>query len=226
MVRDFTVAIPARWGSSRLPGKPLALIGPWPLVRHVYERARRSGAGRVLVATDDQRILEAVSAFGGEAVLTDPHCPSGTDRVAQALASQPPGVVVNVQGDEPFMDPQLIRQVAEALFTEDPPHMATAAHGITDAEACASPHVVKVVLNLRHEALYFSRAPIPWDRDGPREEVLRHVGIYGYRPGFLQAFARMAPTPLEMREKLEQLRALENGCRVAVVRAGVPAPGV
>ena len=241
----FTVLIPARHDSERLPGKPLADVGGVPLVCRVVEQAGASGARRVAVATDDDRVAAAVRAHGGEAVMTGAECASGTDRLAEAAAAlglpdEEP--VVNVQGDEPFMPPDLIQAVARALEEGEARDMATAAHPLDDWSAVLDPHVVKVVRDGRGDALYFSRAPIPWPRDlfgdstprpaelgeasAPRGFLL-HVGIYAYRAGFLGTFAGWAPTPLEERESLEQLRALENGVPIRVVDAPrLPGRGV
>mgnify|MGYP006293717135 CR=1 FL=1 len=240
----FTVLIPARYAASRLPGKPLREIGGEPLVCRVVEQAARAGARRVAVATDDERVAAAVRQRGAEAVLTASDCPSGTDRLAQAAAAlelpdQEP--VINVQGDEPFLDPELIGEVAAALETEPARQMATAAHPLTQWARVLDPNVVKVVRDAQGDALYFSRAPIPWPREtftrlpGPEEPCpahgpdgfLQHIGIYGYRAGFLTTFSRWSPTPLERQESLEQLRALENGVALRViVTARGPGPGV
>lgn len=234
---SFTVLIPARYQATRLPGKPLCDLGGAPLICRVVERAAASGARRVAVATDDERVAAAVRERGGEAVMTGGDCASGTDRLAEAAAAlglpdhEP---VVNVQGDEPFMPPELIRTVAAALDEGVPRDMATAAHAPEDWAAVLDPHVVKVVRAAGGDALYFSRAPIPWardafgegppstselDRQGPPAGYLLHVGIYAYRAGFLPAFSGWGPTPLERRESLEQLRALEHGVPIRVVDA-------
>ncbi|MEF8793146.1 3-deoxy-manno-octulosonate cytidylyltransferase [Thiohalorhabdus sp.] len=242
---SFTVLIPARYQASRLPGKPLRDVGGLPLVCRVLERAAASGAHRVAVATDDERVAEAVRAQGGEAVMTGADCASGTDRLAEAAAamelpeSEP---VVNLQGDEPFISSELIRAVATALDEGEPRDMATAGHPAEEWQNVLDPHVVKVVRSASGDALYFSRAPIPWAREafgggtpaaaelaeqGPPAGYLLHVGIYAYRTAFLAAFSRWTATPLERRESLEQLRALENGVPIRVVDApGPPAAGV
>jgi 3-deoxy-manno-octulosonate cytidylyltransferase (CMP-KDO synthetase) len=241
-VEDFTVLIPARYAASRLPGKPLREVGGMPLVCRVVERAAAAGARQVAVATDDDRVARAVEAHGGRAVMTAAECASGTDRLAEAaavlgLAEDEP--VVNVQGDEPFLEPGLIREVAGALGAEPAREMATAAHPIGEWATVVDPNAVKVVRDAAGDALYFSRAPIPWPREalsrcpGPGEELpaeppqgfLLHIGIYAYRAGFLRTFADWAPTPLERQESLEQLRALENGVRLRVVPTELP-PGV
>ncbi|KPV41596.1 hypothetical protein AN478_00435 [Thiohalorhabdus denitrificans] len=240
---DFTVLIPARYQASRLPGKPLRKVGGVPLVCRVLERAWESGARRVAVATDDERVAKTVRESGGEAVLTSPHCASGTDRLAEAaraleLADGEP--VVNVQGDEPFMPPDLIRETAAALEAEPVRDMATAAHPLRDWRRVLDPNCVKVVTDARGDALYFSRAPVPWPREvlggewpgsegpdgaGPPEGFRLHIGIYAYRAGFLRTFAGWPPTALEQHEALEQLRLLENGVPLRVIECVHP-PGL
>ncbi len=242
MVR-FSVVIPARYGSSRLTGKPLQSLGGCPLIWRVYEQAANSGAERVIVATEDQRVVEAVEGYGGEALLTRPDCASGTDRIAEVvgrLGFSSEDLVVNLQGDEPFMPPELIGEVAAALVAEPPVEMATACHRLTSWTAALDPNRVKVVRNQAGEALYFSRAPIPWAREvlgagWPTSEavdwdntaalgMLQHIGIYGYRVRFLNRFTEWAPTALERLETLEQLRPLEYSYRIRVIEAQVP-PG-
>lgn len=230
----FTVIIPARYGASRLPGKPLRAIAGVPMIRHVWERARESGAERVLVATDDARIADAVAAFGGEARMTRADHASGTDRLAEvalAEALPPETLVVNLQGDEPLMPPALLAQVAGMLDAVPNAAMATLATPLADAGELANPNVVKVVTAADGRALYFSRAPIPWDRDGRTDACLaaarRHLGLYAYRVAFLQRYLRLAPAALERLEQLEQLRALVNGERIQVADAvTMPGPGV
>lgn len=223
---DFVVAIPARHAASRLPGKPLRLLGGQPLVRHVAQRALEAGAREVWVAADDPRILDAVAGSGVQGVLTSPEHPSGTDRLAEcaALAGWPDElIVVNLQGDEPFAPPAGIRAVAELLERSDC-RMATLAAPITGRTELFDPNVVKLVADAGEQALYFSRAPIPWDRDGVASSGdvlgpgpwLRHIGIYAYRVGFLRLVASLPPGRLEQLEKLEQLRVLEAGYRIAV----------
>ena len=237
---SFTVLIPARLASTRLPDKPLADIGGLPMVVRVAQRACASGAARVVVAADDRRIVDACTAHGVEALLTRTDHPSGSDRLAEActqLALADDAIVVNVQGDEPLIDPALIDAVARVLAAQDEAVMSTAAHPIGSAEEFANPNVVKVVLDARGHALYFSRAPIPCWRDGvaregaqavPRDPApLRHIGIYGYRAGFIRRFPTLTPAPVESTEALEQLRALWHGYRIAVhVSADNPGPGV
>lgn len=240
MAIPFTVLIPARLASTRLPDKPLADIGGLPMVVRVAQRARDSGAVRVVVAADDRRIVDACTAHGVEALLTRADHPSGSDRLAQActlLALPDDAIVVNVQGDEPLIDPTLIDAVATALATQQDAAMSTAAHPIRSAAEFGNPNVVKVVLDARGHALYFSRAPIPWWRDGPviadgpavppAPAPLRHIGIYGYRAGFIRQFPTLTPAPIEATEALEQLRALWHGFRIAVhVSEHSPGPGV
>ena len=236
----FHVVIPARYASTRLPGKPLVDIGGRPMVRRVAEQALASGAARVVVATDDARIAAALDGFDGvETMMTDPSLPSGTDRaaaVAARLGWDDRAIVVNVQGDEPFMPPELIRQSAELLERDDAAGIATLATPVCSLEEFTNPNVVKVVAAADGAALYFSRAPIPWIRDGAPAGLdsqaeyagaLRHVGLYAYRVGTLARITRLPPSPLEQREKLEQLRALEAGVRIVVAACRVPpGPGV
>jgi 3-deoxy-manno-octulosonate cytidylyltransferase (CMP-KDO synthetase) len=233
---DFTVIIPARYAATRLPGKPLADLGGRPLLQWAYERALASGAARVVVATDDDRIEAAARAFGAQVVMTSPDHRSGTDRIADAarqLGLPDDALVVNVQGDEPLMPPPLIRQVAGNLAAHPAADMATLSQRILTLSDLASPHVVKVVCDRDGYALYFSRALIPQPRDGmPEAEHLadahpgwqRHIGIYAYRVGFLRAFVHWPPAALETTEMLEQLRALWNGARIHVAEACAPAP--
>ena len=215
----FRVVIPARYASSRFPGKPLADIGGRPMVVRVCERAAQSGASEVHVATDDERIAAAVRAAGYSALRTRADHASGTDRIAeaaQALRLEEGETVVNLQGDEPLMEPGLIAQVAAALERDREAAMATACHRLHDAAAASSPNVVKVVLDAKSRALYFSRAQIPYPREAGAQ-WFRHAGLYAYRVGFLLSFAALVPSPLERAEALEQLRALWHGYRIAVV---------
>ena len=223
---DFVVAIPARYAASRLPGKPLRLLGGRPLVWHVAQRALAAGAREVWVAADDPRIIEAVQGEGVQVAMTSPDHASGTDRLAEcaALAGwDDDALVVNLQGDEPFAPASGIRAVA-GLLARSGCEMATLAVPISDRETLFDPNAVKVVADAHERALYFSCAPIPWDRDAfaqagdamPEGEWLRHIGIYAYRAGFLRQFAQMPPGRLEQLEKLEQLRVLEAGFRIAV----------
>lgn len=235
------VIIPARMASTRLPGKPLADIAGLPMVVHVARRAQGAGLARVVVAADDVRVLKACQQHGVEAILTDAAHPSGSDRLAQAcqmLGLHDDQLVVNVQGDEPLIAPALIRQVAACLQAHPQAAMSTAAHEITKASDLQSPHVVKVVLRQDGQALYFSRACIPWWRDAwavapvqtetaAPSPVLRHIGIYAYRVGFLKLFPKLAQAPIEVQESLEQLRALWHGFAIQVhVSPEAPGPGV
>ncbi len=226
----FAVLIPARYGSTRFPGKPLADLAGKPMVVHVCERARQSGARPVCVATDDERILQAVRRHGFEARMTRADHPSGTDRIAEAAAQlglADEAIVVNVQGDEPLIAPQLIARVAQALENDRQASVSTACHPIHDAASFSNPNVVKVVLDAKANALYFSRAGVPFPRAGGMPPCYRHVGIYGYRMAFLRRYAGLAPSPLEAIEQLEQLRVLWHGYRIAaVVEEGEVAPGV
>lgn len=233
---DYTVIIPARFGASRLPGKPLADLGGKPIVQWVHERALASGAARVVIATDDARIETAARAFGAEVVMTSPDHRSGTDRIAEAarkLGLPDEALVVNVQGDEPLLPPPLIRQVAADLAAHPAADMATLSQRIVTLADLASPHVVKVVCDRDGYALYFSRSLVPHPRDGmPEAEHLadalpgwhRHIGIYAYRVGFLRAFVHWPPASIETTEMLEQLRALWNGATIHVVEGCAPAP--
>ena len=235
----FKVVIPARYGSSRLPGKPLLDLAGKPLIRHVYERACRSAAEEVVVATDDARIEQACRGFGADVEMTRAAHRSGTDRIAEVIERRgwPGGtLVVNLQGDEPCMPPQLLDQVAGGLAAHPRAGMSTLAHPIRDPDALFDPHVVKVVTDADGFALYFSRAPIPWHRDefpGGRHalptggQFLRHIGLYAYRAEFLERFVAWAPAPLELAESLEQLRVLWHGGVIHVgLAAGEPGPGV
>lgn len=236
---DFTVLIPARLASSRLPDKPLADIGGLPMVVRVAQRALLSQARRCVVATDDARIVQACEAHGIAALLTRTDHLSGSDRLAEAcalLGLPDSAVVVNVQGDEPLIEPALINAVAQELQQRSDCVMSTAAHALDHMADFLNPNVVKVVLDRQGTALYFSRAPIPWWRDGmadaetatlPSPPPLRHVGLYAYRVGFLRQFPALEPAPLEITESLEQLRVLWHGHRIAVhICPQAPGPGV
>ena len=237
---SFTVIIPARYASTRLPAKPLVDIGGKPMIQHVWERAVESGAVRTLIATDDLRIKSACEAFGAEAEMTDSSRRSGTERIAELAARrglEDEAVVVNVQGDEPFIPSSLICQVAENLTRHaDAADAATLCEPIEDGEAVFDPDVVKVVFDEAGFALYFSRAPIPWDRDSfakPPVNVVtphryfRHIGIYAYRAGYLQTYVSLPASDAEQVERLEQLRILHHGGRIHVAEAAdKPGPGV
>jgi 3-deoxy-manno-octulosonate cytidylyltransferase (CMP-KDO synthetase) len=225
----FHVIIPARYASTRFPGKPLADLAGKPMVVRVCERAAKSGAAGVHVATDDQRIADAVRAHGHRAIMTRAVHPSGTDRLAEAarkLDLKERDIVVNVQGDEPLIPPKLIAQVGHLLHKKHEASVSTACHAIHDEASLASPHVVKVALDAEGYALYFSRSRIPYPRE-PGAACYRHAGIYGYRVSFLKKYSRLKASPLEKAEALEQLRVLWHGYRIAVAvsRSEIP-PGV
>lgn len=221
------IIIPARYGSTRLPGKPLIPLKGKPLIQYAYEIARRTKAERVLVATDDPRVLEAVWSFGGEAVLTSPDHPSGTDRVAEVVRGMELDVVINLQCDEPLLDPGYLDLLFDAFL--DPRVEIATLIAPLDRDQWLDPNVVKVVRDREGFALYFSRAPIPYPRDGggPKEGVYwRHVGVYAYRKRALLFLSSLPPSPLEEEEKLEQLRALENGLRIYTVICQHRSPSV
>jgi 3-deoxy-manno-octulosonate cytidylyltransferase (CMP-KDO synthetase) len=238
--REFIAVIPARFASSRLPGKPLAEIAGLPMVAHVWRRACQSRATRVVVATDDARIEQALAGHGAEVLLTRSDHPSGTDRlaeVAERLGLAEDAVLVNVQGDEPLIPPGLIDQVADRLFDDSQASIATLAEPIGDVETLFNPNTVKVVRALSGRALYFSRAPLPWDREAWDRDAftarpslletdawLRHIGLYAYRAGFLAEYRDWVPSPLEQLEQLEQLRALHHGHAIQVALAREPHP--
>lgn len=223
-------AIPARYASTRLPGKPLLLIAGRPMIEHVYERASRArGLARIVVLTDDERIAKAVEGFGGEWEMTPPECASGTDRIAHAARRWNAAGVVNIQGDEPLIDPEAVSRIAVHLAEHpDDPVVTLAADAAP--EEMGNPNAVKVVLDLAGYALYFSRSAIPYPRqEGGAMSLkyrLKHLGIYGYQREALLRLAALPQTPLERSESLEQLRALENGMRIRVLRAERASPGV
>ncbi len=232
----FRVVIPARYGATRLPGKPLRPLGGRPLLEHVHRRAAASGAEEVVVATDHPEVQRVAEGFGARALLTSPGHASGTERLAEVverLGWPPDTVVVNLQGDEPFMPPELLAQVAADLAEHPQAPVATLCAPIATAAELFDPHVVKVVRDAAGYALYFSRAPIPWDREafGGTEERLppgsvhhRHIGLYAYRAGFLARYVAWPPCPPERLEALEQLRVLWHGERIHVALAERPAP--
>jgi 3-deoxy-manno-octulosonate cytidylyltransferase (CMP-KDO synthetase) len=229
---NVIAVIPARYGSSRFEGKPLADILGKPMIQWVYEGVTQSKLiKKVMVATDDQRIMEAVQNFGGNAVITSPDHPSGTDRVAEVARKLKAEVIVNVQGDEPLIKGSIIDKAIQPLRTDEALPMSTLVTPIGEVKDWLNPHIVKVVLDQKSYALYFSRSPIPFPRDlnidrlesnpfGTRralpKKIYKHIGVYVYRRNFLLRFSKMKPTPLEKLEKLEQLRALENGYRIKV----------
>lgn len=235
----FKVVIPARYGSSRLPGKPLRVLAGKPMVEHVYRRACESGAEQVVIATDDARIETVARGFGAAVEMTQPEHPSGTDRLAEVverLGWPEDTIIVNLQGDEPLMPPALVRQVADNLAAQPQAAIATLCTPITEAAEFFDPNVVKVVGDAAGFALYFSRAPIPWSRDAfavSREQLpagvahRRHLGLYAYRASFLRAYRGLTPATLEGIEMLEQLRALWHGYKIHVADAvAQPGPGV
>lgn len=232
---SFSVVIPARYGSSRLPGKPLLDIAGKPMIQRVWEQASRSAAGQVIVATDDARIQAVAEGFGAQVCMTAADHPSGTDRLQEVAARQgweEDHVVVNVQGDEPLLPPALIDQVAGNLACHPEAGMATLCEPVAGLDELRNPNAVKVVTDVRGLALYFSRATIPWPREAfggeptamPEGNWLRHIGIYAYRTGFLHRYVTWAPAPVETLEQLEQLRALYQGERIHVERAREPVP--
>ena len=236
---DFVVVIPARYASTRLHGKALVDIAGLPMVVHVAQRAQHSGAAEVLIATDDERIMSAAQAHGCQATMTRADHVSGTDRIAEVAARRGWGdeqIVVNVQGDEPCIEPELIRDVAQVLEDRPQAHMSTACYPLRNVTDLFDPNAVKVVLNHAGEAMYFSRATIPWARDAFAADRSRvpeglpiyyHIGIYGYRCGFLRHYPSLRPSAIESFEALEQLRALWNGHRIAVaVTEHAPEAGV
>jgi 3-deoxy-manno-octulosonate cytidylyltransferase (CMP-KDO synthetase) len=233
--------IPARFGSSRFPGKPLADATGMPLIQHVVERVRQAKSlDRVVVATDDRRIFDAVVGFGAEAVMTGEH-PNGTSRIAEAVdlleqsekrGQTPFSLIVNVQGDEPEVPAETIDALVAGLSEDADADMATLACPFAEGENPTNPNVVKLVLNHAGRALYFSRSPIPYDRDAEllgatrRAPILKHPGLYAYRRDFLKLYPTLTPTPLEQAEQLEQLRVLEHGHAIAVIHADAPHPGI
>lgn len=230
------IIIPARYASTRLPGKPLADVAGKPLIQRVYECAARSGATRVVIATDDERIRRAAEGFGARVVMTSAAHRSGTDRLAEVIEKLAIGaeeIVVNLQGDEPLMPPELMRTVAETLASHKEAQVATACHAIHDRETLINPHVVKVVCDAKGYALYFSRAAIPWPREimagkgAGSIKAFRHIGLYAYRAGFVRRYASWPPCPPEEAEQLEQLRVLWHGERIVVHEASqMPEAGV
>lgn len=233
----FRVVIPARYGATRLPGKPLRHILGKPLVQYVYENAVKSGADEVVIATDDHRIREAAEGFGAAVCMTSPEHRSGTERLAEVAERNSyaaDSVMVNVQGDEPMVSPVLIRQVAENLAAHSAASIATLCTRIGQSDRLFSPNIVKVVKDRQDYALYFSRAPIPWDRDGfvsnsikadPKADYFHHIGLYAYRADFLREYARLPPCQIEQLESLEQLRALWYGYRIHIAEAKAPMEG-
>lgn len=236
MTKSVSAIIPARYHSTRFPGKPLAPLLGRPMIQHVYERVRMAKlVDRVIVATDDQRIIDVVRAFGGDAIMTRGDHPTGTDRLAEVAASLDSELIVNVQGDEPMINPQMIDQTVQPLVNSPAVQMGTLAARLTLAEDFYSSNVVKVVRDSAGFALYFSRAPIPWPRDLNDEDlktllpqlgVWRHIGLYVYRRSLLLEYPGWPETPLERIERLEQLRALERGVRLYVAETRWDSHGV
>jgi 3-deoxy-manno-octulosonate cytidylyltransferase (CMP-KDO synthetase) len=230
------IIIPARYASTRLPGKPLADVAGKPLIQRVYECAANTGATAITIATDDERIRAAAESFGARVCMTSPQHRSGTDRLAEVIEKQAIGadeIVVNLQGDEPLMPTELIRDVAGKLVAHKDAMVATACHAIHDRESLVNPNVVKVVCDAKGYALYFSRAGIPWPREvmagksGVAIQAYRHIGLYAYRAGFVRRYASWPPCPLEEAEQLEQLRVLWHGERIVVHEAReMPEAGV
>jgi 3-deoxy-manno-octulosonate cytidylyltransferase (CMP-KDO synthetase) len=228
---DVLAVIPSRFGAQRFPGKPLALIAGKPMIQWVWESARAARrVTRVVVATDNERIFNTVLRFGGEAVMTSRNCPSGTDRVAEVARTSRAGIIVNVQGDEPLLSPQAIDKAVEALQQDTTAVMSTVVRKAENEREWRNPNVVKVVLDRMNYAIYFSRAPIPWEMAGrsalPRSPHWVHIGLYAFKRPFLFRFAALPPSTLEQSEKLEQLRVLEHGCAIKAVIASGPSCAV
>lgn len=224
---SIIAVIPSRYASTRLPGKPLVDICGKPMVQHVYERVRRvSLFNEVLVATDDERIMNAVAAFGGAACMTSPDCPSGSDRLIEVAKSHPADVYVNVQGDEPLVEPSSIEKLARAMLEDPSLQMGTLCYPVS-AEQAQNPNLVKVVRARNGNALYFSRSPIPFPRSGGiAPQYFGHLGMYAYRRDFLLNFGNLPYSPLENTEKLEQLRVLQAGIAIRVLEVEAMGPGV
>ena len=226
--------IPARYASTRLPGKPLIDLGGQSMIARVVRQAQQSGLSRVVVATDDQRILNHVHGFGGEAVLTRPDHPSGTDRVRDAYEQLQvqADCIINIQGDEPFVHPSQIDALVQLFSQPSPPQLATLVKPVVSEEELFSPHLPKVVLNAQGEALYFSRHPLPYQRQHApaawlrHHRYLRHIGLYAYRPDVLREITQLPPSPLELAESLEQLRWLEAGYRIQTAETELETIGI
>ena len=227
MAMKSIAVIPARYASTRFPGKVLADLGGKPILRHVWERTKRSKADTVLIAVDDPKVFEAARAFGADVVMTSPNHPSGSDRIWEAVRERDAEVIINVQGDEPFVKPQVIDALIDAMSDAGAPDMATVAVPCPRAEFADNPNMVKVVMSADSYALYFSRSMIPFLRTGGTEmETFRHWGIYAYRREALARFVSLPEGNLEKCEKLEQLRALENGMRIKVIRTVYQSVGI
>jgi 3-deoxy-manno-octulosonate cytidylyltransferase (CMP-KDO synthetase) len=232
MVRSFVPrkilgVIPARFSSSRFPGKVLASIASRPMLQHVYERASQARyLSSIIIATDDERIFQVARSFGARVRMTRPDHPSGTDRVAEVASAENCDIVVNIQGDEPLIDPSAIDAAILPMAHDSEIQMATLKKRIEDSSEVANPNVVKVVTDLAGDAIYFSRHTIPYDRDGAGVPVFKHIGLYLYRRDFLLAYPTLPVGPLEQAERLEQLRALENGFKIRVVETDYESLGV
>lgn len=237
---SFSIVIPARYASTRLPGKPLLDIAGKPMIQHVYERAMASGAEQVIIATDDQRIKNAADDFGGDVCMTAESHRSGTERLAEVIEScniSDDQIIINLQGDEPLLPPRCLQQVATALDSDPQASVATLCTHIHSIDELFDPNAVKVVRDHQQHALYFTRAPIPWDRDHFSDQTQlteqqlsvyrRHIGLYAYRAGFVKKYIELPVTELEKIESLEQLRVMWHGYKIVVLEADeVPGPGV
>lgn len=223
---SVVAVIPARWASTRFEGKVLADINGKPMIQHVYERLLQAKqVDRVLIACDEEHVRQSVASFGGEAIMTAKDHPSGSDRIAEAVKNIDADIVVNVQGDEPLIDPQVIDDLT-TVFQDDECVMATAIKSITDDADLNNPNIVKVVVDVHGNALYFSRSAIPFNRDGVKAEYHRHLGIYAYRKDFLLKFVQWPESTLELTERLEQLRVLENGHKIKTIKTEMETIGV
>ncbi len=231
--KHYKIVIPARYASSRFPGKPLALLAGKPMIWHAWRRAFETGCEEIVVATDDERIRDVALSFGCDVVMTDENCESGTDRIAEVAAKRgwrDDTIIVNLQGDEPLTPPTVIEQVAHNLSQHEQAGIATLCSRLTRRDDFHNPNIVKVVVDVEGLALYFSRAPIPWPRDcedGEPVNAFRHIGLYAYRADFLKHWLTMEHSSLENTEKLEQLRAMQSGVRIHVEQvSSVPPHGV
>ncbi len=227
---DVIIAIPARFGSSRFPGKVTALLAGKPVIEHVYEACQKTNLGSVVIATESQRVVEVCNSFGAQAILTSDKCQSGTDRIYEATLGRPEAFIINVQGDEPFINPQTIVKIAELLRSDPTCDIATAVMATTDDAKIDNPNCVKAVLGKNMRALYFSRSRVPFKREPSAENkdfiYWHHCGIYGYRKEALKRFVSLPQSPLEKVEKLEQLRALEDGMTIKCVQIEPAGPAI
>lgn len=223
----YTIIIPARYASTRFPGKPLAMLGDKPVLQHVYERATGSAASNVIIATDDERIEKAARRFGADVCMTSSGHDSGTERLAEVVDRREMAgsdVIVNLQGDEPFMPAACLDQVAQLLIDDSQCGMATLGHRLHDRADIDNPNIVKLITDKNGYALYFSRAPVPWNRDAPQsagQACIRHIGLYAYTADFLRRYIKMQPCELESIEALEQLRVLWHGDKIKVAVTGL-----